>query len=204
MAISQNLNTGGNLWEIPPIGEGSIPVRSNTITCMSVVHRFLGAWCTSLMRKTALSLRTMLKLVRIFKKSDNLLKKCSLNLVWFMNGLILFNILIIREPLNHQFSSIQLSTCSYSNLTIKFFLAWNHRPLVRWMAVKAFHCWKPKLLHHIVWVNDQVMISNAKIGSLNVLWEQGVINARHNGGSIKFFSCQVSKNGLFSWFFYFF
>lgn len=43
MAISQNLNGSGNLWEIPPIGEGFIPDRSNTITCMRVVHRFRGS-----------------------------------------------------------------------------------------------------------------------------------------------------------------
>lgn len=141
MAIPQNLNSGGNLWELPPIGEGSIHVRSNTITYMSVVHICSEELGVRLWReKIALSVRATLKPVRM---KTNLIiygNKCILNLLWFMNGLILFDVLIIREPLNHQFSSIQLSKCSCSNLTIKFFLAWSYRPLVRWMAARIFIC----------------------------------------------------------------
>lgn len=37
-----------------------------------------------------------------------------------MNGLILFAILVLLEPLNRRFSSMQLSKCSYSNLPVKF------------------------------------------------------------------------------------
>lgn len=61
MAISHTLSGGRNLWEIPLITEGFIPVRSNTITRMSIAHRFCGVWCMSVMRKTALSPEATLK-----------------------------------------------------------------------------------------------------------------------------------------------
>lgn len=160
--------------------------------------RFWGAWLISLMRKTTLSLRAILNPLIKKKKKKNqifykkLSSKSSLIHEW---ATIVFNSHYSRAFKSPCFLS---AVAKKSNLTIKLFFASNHCTFMNdsegfssvgllETQIVAPYC-----------VNDQVMISNAKIGLLNVFWKQGVINARHNDGCIMSFSCQVSINGLLS------